>query len=62
MMSDEFVPLEKLLPFLDPECDQKIVEMFSDASLDWWRKSLACLRPPPPDDEGRRETTAAEAE
>jgi hypothetical protein len=52
-MSDEFVPLEKLLPFPadDSSSSGSILEMFSDASLAWWSKSLACLRPPPPDDE-----------
>ena len=58
MKETKFIPLEKLLPFPDPERDQKIVEMFSDASLTWWRESLGCLRPPPSDDG----TTAAEAE
>ena len=51
-MSDEFIALEKLLPFPDPECSQKkILEMFDDRSLEWWRESLSCLRPPSPDDE-----------
>jgi hypothetical protein len=52
-MSDEFIAIEKLLTFPDPEFSQKkILEMFDDRSLEWWRESLACLRPPSPPDDG----------
>jgi hypothetical protein len=51
MMSDDFVPIEKLLPFPDPVFSKKVLEMFDDTSLAWWRESLKHLKPPPPDDE-----------
>lgn len=31
--------------------EKNVLAMFDDRSLDWWKESLACLKPTPQDDE-----------